>query len=190
MPGHTRKTFQSGDPAQKLLDASYLNSIEKRLARLETLHVAPPLVYSSSAVGHAIALAKQRPSWHFVQLAEDLLPNMTANAYKLRWSTHSNSGDPYEETKWGTITVYELCGVKSCEDSKGIALEMFESNILRHVFIPWPLGCGNNVTGYDASKRQVLTHPSAAEIAARNPNDYGPEDCCLEWVDVINCDQV
>lgn len=182
MPGERRKVFQSGDSAKRLLDASYLNSIEERLARLETLHTNG-LEYSSSAAGHAITLSRMRPTWHFVQLNEDLLPNSEADAYKIRWLTGTNNGDPYEETSWGLIKVYELNGVKSCEDTKGIALEMFEGDKLRHIFIPWPLGCGNHIYGYDASQRQVLTHPTAAEAALRNV-----EDCCLEWVNVRPCD--
>ena len=78
-----------------------------------------------------------------------------------------------------TIWVVDVFGISSQPGTYGIAFEHPRSEIKRWIFLPSPIGGGENIPNYSYTKHQALCHSGAG--------DKG-EGVIVQWVDIDDCD--
>lgn len=91
--------FNRGDPKSKVLDHVYLNSIERRLERLENLAGESPILIQNNEAGISIGLDERIDNFEFAKLSEKLKDTpSTDNFATANLMRRDNDGNLFEDT--------------------------------------------------------------------------------------------
>jgi len=146
------KLFRKGDPFFDKVDHKFLNSIERRLAKLENMSSGTGFNKLLGGGASKSALGVRLDSFEIVALAESLPPFGMANAYYVR---HYKNDDSYNKVAIGsntwstssgvekfvidltnTIEVHNLCDVEYSANELGFSPVMPRGEERLNIFIP------------------------------------------------------
>ena len=146
------KLFRKGDPFFNKVDHKFLNSIERRLAKLENMSSGTGFNKLLGGGASKSALGVRLDSFEIVALAESLPPFGMANAYYVR---HYKNDDSYNKVAIGsntwstssgvekfvidltnTIEVHNLCDVEYSANELGFSPVMPRGEERLNIFIP------------------------------------------------------
>ena len=145
------KLFRKGDPFFEKVDHRFLNSIERRLAKLENMSSGTGFNKLLGGGASKSALGVRLDNFEIVALAESLPPFGMANAYYVR---HYDKDDSYDKVAIGsntwsssgvekfvidltnTIEVHNLCDVEYSANELGFSPVMPRGEERLNIFIP------------------------------------------------------